>query len=680
MKTFSKKKGFTIVELVIVIAVIGVLTAVLVPTFVNLVNKANNASDESLVKNLNTQLRMKEQTEGKNQTLDAALDDAAEAGYLVENLTPKGNRDIVWNQEKDEFGFGDEATGDLYKYWKIYEKASDIPAVQTYSIYAKGTKGTEAPVVSVGFDAGKNTKLDTVSFANDTDSTKEVKIRTNGGKLNIGSEGHIAKGRVHHYGTLDDATVFTEKNSFHTHGVVQYLDLQAGKVVAESNGVIYLMKAESDTTAAEENGGVIIIPATATSDDIKTDDLPEGYEVTETGTTQPSNIADKIAENQGLLGAGTARDPFQVYDYQTMQAINMMYDSGYHYFAVNKSLTDDGNIDCTNWTPISLNGSFDGKGVNLLNVDARLFMNVGAMGRNGVLSSWSTQDVTVKDMDVYFNLEGDLDAAGGMAKQILGNNTTYLENIKIHGQIVSGSNSGALFSYTTGNPYDTNQHVNQKIEVNDCLIDATLVSTSNSVAVVSGYPNYCNPELVLKINNPGTIWAGKASNPAGSIKFVTMSAWSIPEGGTPNQTFTCNKLNTVSLTKDGDGNFMVAKSANATTAKAYISAQLTETDADGNQTAVAGITMAVQYLGQFNLGESTKVLDAFSEFEFHNKQEATSAELSGNKLTVNIAGPNNYTFGTIKLVVVESDANANIVSYQVKELVSAAKGASWIIK
>jgi type IV pilus assembly protein PilA len=31
----SKRKGFTIVELVIVIAVIGILAAILIPTFVN---------------------------------------------------------------------------------------------------------------------------------------------------------------------------------------------------------------------------------------------------------------------------------------------------------------------------------------------------------------------------------------------------------------------------------------------------------------------------------------------------------------------------------------------------------------------------------------------------------------------------------------------------------------------
>ncbi len=42
---FPKRKGFTIVELVIVIAVIAILAAVLIPTFVNIVNKANESAD-----------------------------------------------------------------------------------------------------------------------------------------------------------------------------------------------------------------------------------------------------------------------------------------------------------------------------------------------------------------------------------------------------------------------------------------------------------------------------------------------------------------------------------------------------------------------------------------------------------------------------------------------------------
>ena len=47
----NKKKGFTIVELVIVIAVIGILSAILIPTFVGVTKAANEAALRSNVAN-----------------------------------------------------------------------------------------------------------------------------------------------------------------------------------------------------------------------------------------------------------------------------------------------------------------------------------------------------------------------------------------------------------------------------------------------------------------------------------------------------------------------------------------------------------------------------------------------------------------------------------------------------
>lgn len=51
----NNKKGFTIVELVIVIAVIAILSAVLIPTFSGVVEKANNAADLQNARNAYTE-------------------------------------------------------------------------------------------------------------------------------------------------------------------------------------------------------------------------------------------------------------------------------------------------------------------------------------------------------------------------------------------------------------------------------------------------------------------------------------------------------------------------------------------------------------------------------------------------------------------------------------------------
>lgn len=52
------KKGFTIVELVIVIAVIAILAAVLIPTFSSVVNKANESSALQAVRNAYTECQI----------------------------------------------------------------------------------------------------------------------------------------------------------------------------------------------------------------------------------------------------------------------------------------------------------------------------------------------------------------------------------------------------------------------------------------------------------------------------------------------------------------------------------------------------------------------------------------------------------------------------------------------
>lgn len=69
------KKGFTLVELVIVIAVIAILSAVLIPTFGNVINNAKESAAKSEVSNAITQYT----TNQAQNNLSADLPD----GYIV---------------------------------------------------------------------------------------------------------------------------------------------------------------------------------------------------------------------------------------------------------------------------------------------------------------------------------------------------------------------------------------------------------------------------------------------------------------------------------------------------------------------------------------------------------------------------------------------------------------------
>lgn len=58
VKKINNKKGFTLVELVVVIAILGILAAVAVPKFVQSKDKAENAARDATVRTLNGAVAM----------------------------------------------------------------------------------------------------------------------------------------------------------------------------------------------------------------------------------------------------------------------------------------------------------------------------------------------------------------------------------------------------------------------------------------------------------------------------------------------------------------------------------------------------------------------------------------------------------------------------------------------
>mgnify|MGYP004699358877 CR=1 FL=1 len=234
----TNKKGFTIVELVIVIAVVAILAAVLIPTFVSVVNKANVSNDTALVKNINITLAAEEITDGKPATMHDALVMAERGGFDVSKLTPRSSGDIVWDSATNRFALVDKDGKKVFSendkdipqnasVWKIVKDLNGAKGNTKYSSYLAGDNATGDVEVSTGFDAGKNMGLSTVTY--NTTNEQNVVIRTNGGKFVV----NAANSHVEHYYIANEVDVQAVSDSTYVeYGVVGKMTVAAGKKVA----------------------------------------------------------------------------------------------------------------------------------------------------------------------------------------------------------------------------------------------------------------------------------------------------------------------------------------------------------------------------------------------------------------------------------------------------------------
>ena len=319
----NTKKGFTIVELIIVIAVIAVLAAVLIPTFSNLIQKAQEAKDTALVRNLNEALAM-DTSVSKHTTMDQVAQAVRNNGIDIAKIKASvpGNA-ILWDSVNDLFAYckvDKDGNAEDQVYYipeysanapalgRLFAVVSDSKAVPTskYAVYYIGSAVETMEVNGVGFDAG-DAEIGEVIY-NGSEKGAIVDIRTNGGNLTIKSAG---KDDVNHHGTALGVTIEEVKeSSYHEYGEVQgNIELKKGHVVLENTakvGTIIVNPTENANVSVGTNGGTVgavVKKQGVTNATITIDSKLTATEITDEQETEMKKFAG---------GIGTEASPYLI--------------------------------------------------------------------------------------------------------------------------------------------------------------------------------------------------------------------------------------------------------------------------------------------------------------------------------------------------------------------------------
>ena len=458
------KKGFTIVELVIVIAVIAILAAVLIPTFSSVIKKAKISSDTQLCKNMNTALDIAKADGAELDTMEDVLFAINEAGYVVENLNPTTEGFYyAWDKENDNIVFLDE---NLTVYYPEGQDSNPAECVITV-----GNKEEANTVAAAGYDiylepsfADKDFTLESlvdVDGGATTDINLTIEASTTGSMTISGNfasvEADAAGAHIEQFGTIKTLTVTAvSANTFVINGFVKEL-----KIAAEQ-------KVEVKET------GIVV-------------DVVEG----------------NVTSNAGVVGNVAIAQTYEINNKADLYSFRDTVNAGYDFAGKTVELNADIDLAGVAWLPIGnvyrdfanvngniagFAGTFDGNNHIIKNLSNKGFSVDGlASGRNSssvgekyevVFGLFGcVKDATIKNLTVNANIS-DVgsqyvgDSVGAIVGYAYGQSLT-IDNCKSTGVVNANDGVGGIVgrSYVVGN-----------VSVTNCTNTATVLAKQAVVA------------------------------------------------------------------------------------------------------------------------------------------------------------------------------------------------------
>ena len=226
------KRGFTVFELIIAIAVIAALSAVLVPSFIGLTAKTKLAQDKALLNNLNNALTIyRQSSRRRTRTMHDAVLAVERGGYTLDKLVTTSDQDLVFSVSDYRFHLSDDIEqGKEHECFKIYSSMPNYTnESRAWSIYANNNfEQKTVSNLTVGFDVGYNKDIEDITYT----GSEHVCIRTFDGKLTI----NTSAGGVSHFGKASVVDILeVSNNSYFEEGNTDFIRLLKGRVVVTSS-------------------------------------------------------------------------------------------------------------------------------------------------------------------------------------------------------------------------------------------------------------------------------------------------------------------------------------------------------------------------------------------------------------------------------------------------------------
>ncbi len=530
--TRLKKKGFTLVELVVVIAVIAVLSAILIPSIGCIVEQAKETNDTATVRLLNAALVEDEANNGKPELFRDAIKVVAESGYNIEKLTPLSSGEILWDSVNNRFLLKNKEGNDIYRdnsttavddvyLWKIVKVGESISG--TYSNYLSAgytlADGVGALEATTGVDVGENQNIGITYSGKET--AQDVVFYTNGGTVKFSDTNDESHQK--HYGSSDTAEIATGNNCYEGHALVGKMTITQGKAVAGSGayiGIVTAKASEGNSIALQEDGGVFVISASANVAEIDADVVsPLGYTKSGEGEEATFEASTERAE----------KSVYQITDEESLIAYREASGKGAR---VNAKLMNDITL-TKEWTPFAAGSrdtfkdTFDGNNKTIYNLVINkntYYTGFFAQIRNATVKNLNLANAKVVSTQLY---------VGGLVGCAYSNCTIENCTIDAASSITGLDNVGGLIGTFAVHNADNSSNIVLKNLINNATVEGTLDGKgsdngSGHVGGIVGRITTDSKPLTATITdcvNNGKIESnnGKASGIVGTVQEGTVT-------------------------------------------------------------------------------------------------------------------------------------------------------------